>query len=252
MRSNTTGNSNTGSGFGSLQFNTTGNSNTGIGFGSLNSNTEGSYNTSLRSLTGAVGVLQFGNNGENHVLIGNTATSANTYLSFRINSTTESTSSGTEAFRITSTGAGNSSTNFYGVTACFAGIICAPKIGYNGYNGVTAHDLVGHFDAACTAIATLSGENAYTRVAAHIEWVSNYALASTNMTMGYTIVDTRRGNSNTIWVNCACTILAYGDSPTAPTFGWSGGVLSVSVPGSHGLSARFRITTYAATLTPNI
>jgi hypothetical protein len=133
-----------------------------------------------------------------------------------------------------------------------SGITCTSKIGYNGYNGVTAHDLVGHFDAACTAIATLSGENAYTRVAAHIEWVSNYALASTNMTMGYTIVDTRRGNSNTIWVNCACTVLAYGDSPANPTFAWSNGVLSVSVPGSHGLSARFRITTYAATLTPNI
>ena len=68
----------------------------------------------MRSITGAVGVLQFGNNGENYVLIGNTATSANTYLSFRINSTTESTASGTEAFRITSTGVGNSSTNFYG------------------------------------------------------------------------------------------------------------------------------------------
>jgi hypothetical protein len=134
----------------------------------------------------------------------------------------------------------------------FGGIICAPKIAYNGYNGATAHDLVGHFDAACTAIATLSGENSYTRVAAHIEWVTNYALAGTNMTMGYTIVDTRRGNNNTIWVNCACTILAYGDSPSSPTFAWSNGVLSVSVPGSHGLSARFRITTYAATLTPNI
>jgi hypothetical protein len=135
---------------------------------------------------------------------------------------------------------------------CFGYTICTPKIAYNGYNGVTAHDLVGHFDAGSTNIATLSGEGAYTRVVAHIEWVTNYSLASTNMTMGYTIVDTRRGNSNTIWVNCACTILAYGDSPTAPTFGWSGGVLSVSVPGSHGLSARFRITTYAATLTPNI
>ena len=56
-----------------------------------------------------MGVLQFGNNGENYVLIGNTATSANTYLSFRVNSTTEATSSGTEAFRITSTGVGNSS-----------------------------------------------------------------------------------------------------------------------------------------------
>jgi hypothetical protein len=139
-----------------------------------------------------------------------------------------------------------------GGVACFKCTICTPKIAYNGYNGVTAHDLVGHFDNGSTNIATLSGENSYTRVVAHIEWVSNYALAGTNMTMGYTIVDTRRGNSNTIWVNCACTILAYGDSPSNPTFGWSGGVLSVSVPGSHGLSARFRITTYAATLTPNI
>jgi len=132
------------------------------------------------------------------------------------------------------------------------GTTCTSKMAYNGYNGVTAHDLVGHFDNGSTNIATLSGENAYTRVVAHIEWVTNYALAGTAMTMGYTIADTRRGNSSTIWVNCVCTILAYGDSPSNPTFGWSGGVLSVSVPGSHGLSARFRITTYAATLTPNI
>lgn len=133
-----------------------------------------------------------------------------------------------------------------------SGVTCITKIGYNGYNGATGYDLLGHFDAGSTNIATLSGENSYTRVVAHIEWVSNYALAGTNMTMGYTIVDTRRGNSNTIWVNCACTILAYGDSPANPTFGWSNGVLSVSVPGSTGLTARFRISSYAATVTPNI
>lgn len=133
-----------------------------------------------------------------------------------------------------------------------SGVTCITKIGYNGYNGATGYDLLGHFDAGSTNIATLSGENAYTRVVAHIEWVSNYALAGTNMTMGYTIVDTRRGNSNTIWVNCACTILAYGDSPANPTFGWSNGVLSVSVPGSTGLTARFRISSYSATITPNI
>ena len=74
----------------------------------------GSYNTSLRSMGGAVGILQFGNNGENYVLIGNTGTSSNTFLSFRVNCTTEATNSGTEAFRITSTGAGNSSAYFTG------------------------------------------------------------------------------------------------------------------------------------------
>jgi len=89
--------------------------------------------------------------------------------------------------------------NGSGIT-CFQGTVCLPKIAYNGYNGITAYDLIGHFDAGSTNIATLSDCNAYTRVAAHIEWVSNYALAGTNMTMGYTIVDTRRGNSNTIWV----------------------------------------------------
>ena len=73
-----------------------------------------SYNTSLRSIAGAVGILQFGNNGENCVLIGNTGTSSNTYLSFRVNCTTEATSAGTEAFRISSTGTGNSSAYFTG------------------------------------------------------------------------------------------------------------------------------------------
>jgi hypothetical protein len=82
----------------------------------------GNYNTSLRSLAGAVGVLQFGNNGENYVLIGNTGISSNTYLSFRINCTTEATSSGTEAFRITSSGVGNSSTSFNGTSAFLSSV----------------------------------------------------------------------------------------------------------------------------------
>ena len=134
---------------------------------------------------------------------------------------------------------------------CFSSTICTPKIGYNGYGGITAHDLVGHF-ASDTTIATVTDFTAYTRVSAHIEWVANYALAGTNMTMGYTITDTRRGNSNTMWVNCACTILAYGDIPVNPTFSWNNGVLTAYVPGSTGLSARFRIMTYVGTLTANI
>jgi hypothetical protein len=166
--------------------------------------------------------------------------SGNADLAFYTRTATTDTAP-SERFRIKSNG-----------IATFTCTICTPKIGYNGYNGATGYDLLGHFDAGSTNIATLSGEGAYTRVVAHIEWVTNYALAGTNMTMGYTIADTRRGNSNSIWVNCTCTILAYGDSPSNPTFGWSGGVLSVSVPGSHGLSARFRITSYAATITPNI
>jgi hypothetical protein len=62
----------------------------------------GSYNTSLRSITGAVGVLQFGNNNDNYILAGNTA--AGGYLIFRVNCTSESTASGIEAMRITSGG----------------------------------------------------------------------------------------------------------------------------------------------------
>ena len=62
----------------------------------------GSYNTSLRSITGAVGVLQFGNNNDNYILAGNTA--AGGYLIFKVNCTSESTASGIEAMRITSGG----------------------------------------------------------------------------------------------------------------------------------------------------
>ena len=60
----------------------------------------GSYNTSLRSIAGATGILQFGNNGDNFVLIGNTAYSASTALYFRINTTTESTTGGSEILRL--------------------------------------------------------------------------------------------------------------------------------------------------------
>ena len=66
-----------------------------------------SYNTSLRSIPGAIGILQFGNNADNYILVGNTAVGG--YLSIRVNCTTESISAGTEAVRINA----NGSTNFY-------------------------------------------------------------------------------------------------------------------------------------------
>jgi hypothetical protein len=62
-----------------------------------------SYNTSLRSNTSAVGILQFGNNGDNYILAGNTA--AGGYLIFRVNCATESITAGTEAFRLASNAA---------------------------------------------------------------------------------------------------------------------------------------------------
>jgi hypothetical protein len=56
------------------------------------------YNTSLRSILGAIGVLQLGNNSDNYILAGNTA--AGGYLSIRVNVSAESIISGTEALRI--------------------------------------------------------------------------------------------------------------------------------------------------------
>jgi hypothetical protein len=61
-----------------------------------------SYHTSLRSDTGAVGVLQLGNNNDNYILAGNTG--VNGYLVIRVNCTAESITSGTEAMRITAAG----------------------------------------------------------------------------------------------------------------------------------------------------
>lgn len=66
-----------------------------------------SYNTSLRSTTGAIGVLQFGNNSDNYMLIGNSGTGG--FLDIRTNCSTESIASGTLAIRINVSG----STNFY-------------------------------------------------------------------------------------------------------------------------------------------
>lgn len=57
-----------------------------------------SYNASFRSETGAISVLQFGNNGENYVLVGNTATGG--YLDFRTNCNSESTASGSPVLRL--------------------------------------------------------------------------------------------------------------------------------------------------------
>ena len=60
------------------------------------------YATSLRTDSGAVGVLQLGNNNDNYILAGNTG--ANGYLIFRVNCSSESIASGIEAMRITSSG----------------------------------------------------------------------------------------------------------------------------------------------------
>lgn len=61
------------------------------------------YNTSLRSLVGAIGVLQFGNNADNYILVGNTAGGG--YLDVRVNCSTESISAGSLALRIQSNAA---------------------------------------------------------------------------------------------------------------------------------------------------
>ena len=58
------------------------------------------YNTSLRSVVGAPGVLQMGNNADNYILAGNTAVGG--YLVFKVNCTTETQSSGNEAMRLNS------------------------------------------------------------------------------------------------------------------------------------------------------
>lgn len=66
-----------------------------------------SYNTSLRSLTGAIGVLQFGNNADNYILVGNTLGGG--YLDVRVNCASESIASGSLALRIAS----NATATFY-------------------------------------------------------------------------------------------------------------------------------------------
>jgi hypothetical protein len=58
------------------------------------------YSTSLRSDGSANGILQLGNNNINYILAGNTA--AGGFLSIRVNVSTESISSGTEALRLNS------------------------------------------------------------------------------------------------------------------------------------------------------
>jgi collagen type VII alpha len=58
----------------------------------------GNYNTSLRSIVGAPGVLQFGNNGGNYILAGNTL--AGGLLEFRVNCASESTTAGSKALTL--------------------------------------------------------------------------------------------------------------------------------------------------------
>ena len=65
-------------------------------------NYSGDYNTTLRSISGARGILQLGNNADNYIIGGNS--NAGGYLIFRVNASTESITSGIEAMRITSGG----------------------------------------------------------------------------------------------------------------------------------------------------
>jgi hypothetical protein len=59
-----------------------------------------SYNTSLRSIVGAPGVLQFGNNGINYILAGNTLGGG--FLEFRVNCASESIAAGSLALTLNS------------------------------------------------------------------------------------------------------------------------------------------------------
>ena len=65
----------------------------------------GSYNTSLRSIAGAIGILQFGNNANNYVLIGNTLTGG--YLEFRVNCASESTAAGSKVLTLNANATAN-------------------------------------------------------------------------------------------------------------------------------------------------
>ena len=65
----------------------------------------GSYNTSLRSLAGAIGVLQFGNNGGNYILAGNTNTGG--LLEFRVNCNSESITSGSKVLTLNANATAN-------------------------------------------------------------------------------------------------------------------------------------------------
>jgi hypothetical protein len=83
----------------------------------------GDYNTSLRSIPGAAGVLQMGNNNINYILVGNTA--AGGFLSIRVNVSAESISSGTEALRLNS----NATTTFSSLSGSGNRIVIANSSG---------------------------------------------------------------------------------------------------------------------------
>jgi hypothetical protein len=83
----------------------------------------GDYNTSLRSIPGAAGVLQMGNNNINYILVGNTA--AGGFLSIRVNVSAESISSGTEALRLNS----NATTTFSSLAGSGNRIVVANSAG---------------------------------------------------------------------------------------------------------------------------
>ena len=139
--------------------------------------------------------------------------------------------------------------------ACFYNTMCVPKMAINGYGGLCTHFLSGFFVAnsgtTTYCIASVS-TGAYSVAVAHIDWEATYAIASNNMTIGYTVAGTRRGTSDTTWVNSSCSILNLGDVPSSPTFFWNGGYLQVTVPTYDGVYANIRITNYGNTFTPLI
>jgi hypothetical protein len=102
----------------------------GGGYGSL-------YNTSLRSIAGAIGVLQLGNNNDNYILAGNTAVGG--FLAIKVNVSSESIGSGTEALRIFS-----NANVFIGSSPSDAGF----KLDVSG---------TGRFSSRLTVLATSGG-----------------------------------------------------------------------------------------------
>jgi hypothetical protein len=81
------------------------------------------YSTSLRSDGSANGILQLGNNNINYILAGNTASGG--FLSIRVNVSTESISSGTEALRLNS----NATTTFSSLAGSGNRIVVANSAG---------------------------------------------------------------------------------------------------------------------------
>ena len=120
-------------------------------------------------------------------------------------------------------------------------------------SGVRSIVMTATFGAGTHNIFTCTATGVDNSAVATMEYVSLYAYAGTSHYAGIKLASTRRGNSNTTWINLPNVNVAGSgnDSNIQPNLFFQNGVLMVTIPSSTQVTATVRITVRGFTLARN-